>query len=319
MKTPTFTSVFARDVERFIEFKRSMGCYGASRIDYLRSFDKYCTEHQACVLDQETVIGWVEEKRAAQPGSPPSWMSYVRDFGRWMRAHSHPEAYVLSEQWRAGFHRSQPYLLSQSEIVAFFAAAEQLNTSTPWQWQATAFFGLMYSCGLRTCEVQRLGVDDVDLEGKLLNILWSKGNRSRRIPFDDQICQILASSSQKTKSSLGTRRQAFFTASTGAPLGNAAVGVMFNRIWDQAGLPRIQGGPRPRPYAFRHHFAYANIERWMTQSQDVNAMLPYLSRYMGHASSDSTFYYVHTSPDFLKNYAQLSQPYQSLFPEVGFE
>ncbi len=319
MKTPTFTSVFAYDLERFIEFKRNMGCYGASRIHYLRSFDEYCTNHQARVLNQETVIGWVEEKRAAQPGSPPSWMSYIRDFGRWMRTHSHPEAYVLSEQWRAGFHRPQPYLLSQSEITDFFTAAEHLNNSTPWQWQATAFFGLMHSCGLRTCEVQRLAVEDVDLEGKVLNILWSKGNRSRRIPFDDQICQVLFRSDQTTKSSLGPRRQAFFTTSTGAPLGNTAVGVMFNRIWDQAGLPRTEGGPRPRPYSFRHHFAYANIERWMAQGQDVNAMLPYLSRYMGHASLDSTFYYVHTSPDFLKSYAQLSQPYNGLFPEVGFE
>jgi hypothetical protein len=34
---------------------------------------------------------------------------------------------------------------------------------------------------------------------------------------------------------------------------------MFNRIWDRAGLPRPLGGQQPRPYDFRHHFAYANI------------------------------------------------------------
>ena len=28
-------------------------------------------------------------------------------------------------------------------------------------------------------------------------------------------------------------------------------------------------------------------------------MLPYLSRYMGHASFDSTYYYIHTSPGFM--------------------
>lgn len=187
MKTPTFTSVFAHNLARFIEFKQSMECYEASRIYYLRSFDEYCTAHQARVLDQDTVIGWIEEKLAAQPGSPPSWMSYIRDIGRWMRTHSHPEAYLLSEQWRAGFHRSQPYLLSQSEINGFYTAAEHLTTKTPWQWQGTAFFGLMHSCGLRTCEVRRLAVDDVDLEGNLLNILWSKGNRSRRIPLEDML------------------------------------------------------------------------------------------------------------------------------------
>ena len=44
----------------------------------------------------------------------------------------------------------------------------------------------------------------------------------------------------------------------------------------------------------RHHFAYANIERWMTQGRDVTAMLPYLARYMGHAGFESTFYYVNS-------------------------
>ena len=74
---------------------------------------------------------------------------------------------------------------------------------------------------------------------------------------------------------------------------------MFGRIWDQAGLARPAGGRQPRPYDFRHHFAYAGIERWMTEGKDVAAMQPYLSRYMGHATFDSTYYYVHTSPDFL--------------------
>src|SRR6185437_4638523 len=61
-------------------------------------------------------------------------------------------------------------------------------------------------------------------------------------------------------------------------------GTVFGRIWDQAGLPRSAGGQQPRPYDFRHHFAYACIERWMKQRKDVAAMLPYLSRYMGHAT-----------------------------------
>ncbi len=48
-------------------------------------------------------------------------------------------------------------------------------------------------------------------------------------------------------------------------------------------------------------------------------MLPYLSRYMGHASFDSTYYYIHTSPDFMDAYADITDKTQSLLPEVGFE
>ena len=57
----------------------------------------------------------------------------------------------------------------------------------------------------------------------------------------------------------------------------------------------------------------------MTQGTDVTAMLPYLSRYLGHATFDSTFYYVHTSPDFMRGYADLAAAGQTLLPEVGFE
>ena len=48
-----FTSVFARELRLFLAFKESMGCNGASRIYYLRSFDAYCTEHNVRSFDQQ--------------------------------------------------------------------------------------------------------------------------------------------------------------------------------------------------------------------------------------------------------------------------
>jgi hypothetical protein len=57
----------------------------------------------------------------------------------------------------------------------------------------------------------------------------------------------------------------------------------------------------------------------MAQGKDVMAMLPYLARYMGHGSIESTFYYIHTSPEFLHSYADLTAVSQSLLPEVGFD
>jgi len=57
----------------------------------------------------------------------------------------------------------------------------------------------------------------------------------------------------------------------------------------------------------------------MSHGADVTALLPYLSRYMGHAGFESTFYYVHTSPDFMRGYAHLAAHGASPVPEVGFE
>jgi hypothetical protein len=57
----------------------------------------------------------------------------------------------------------------------------------------------------------------------------------------------------------------------------------------------------------------------MSQGKDVTALLPYLSRYMGHATLASTSYYVHTSPDFMHAYAVITAESESILPEVGFE
>ena len=89
----------------------------------------------------------------------------------------------------------------------------------------------------------------------------------------------------------------------------------FYIFWDAAGLKRPEGN-QPRAYDFRHHFAFANINRWTEDGKDVHAMLPYLMRYMGHSSLISTMYYIHLSPDFYPLYASIILPLEAYIPEV---
>jgi len=312
-----FTSVFAADLDDFLAFKAAMGFTGNSRIWYLKRFDAYCTRHGATAFDRVTVEGWVTE-RLGSSGTYRSWMSYIRDFGRWLLTHRDPDAYVLSDAWKAPFVRAHPYLLTGEQIDRFFTAAAGVTANSPWRWQSAAFFTLMHSCGIRTGEARELLRQNVDLHTGHVTIVESKGNRSRRLPVTSDVIGVLRSCDRVSHARFPSRRT-FFVSATGAPVAPAAVGVMFHRIWDQAGLPCPADGIRPRPYDFRHHFAYANLERWMADGADVAAMLPYLSVYMGHATIESTYYYVHTSPDFLDAYAGITHEVSRvLLPEVGF-
>jgi len=316
MSGTRFTSAFAADLEGYLAFKQNMGCYGASRIWYLRQFDAWCAGRSRTVFDQGTVEGWVRA-RLESSGRYRSWMSYIRDFGRWLKTNGANDAYVLCDCWKAPFVAPRPYLLTRREIELFFTAASQIEAQSPWRWQAVAFFTLMHSCGLRTGETRALQTGQVDLDGGHIDIVWSKGNRSRRLPLTGQVIEILNVCDRTSRAHFASR-QTFFVSAAGNQVTPATVGKMFSRIWDQAGLARPAGGQQPRPYDFRHHFAYATIERWMRQGKDVAAMLPYLSRYMGHATFDSTYYYIHTSPDFLDAYDHITQASQELLPEAGF-
>lgn len=312
-----FTSVFAADLDAYLKFKQNMGFYGESRGWYLGKFDAYCTEEDLTVFDRDTVESWVVS-RLERSGRYRSWMSYIRDFGRWLQAQGNTDAYVLSDRWKAPFVRATPYLLTAREIDRFFAAASALEAQSPWRWQATAFFTLMHSCGIRTGEARMLLSGDVDFDAGHIDVHWSKGNRSRRLPLTGEVVDVLAACDETTRTCFPSR-ETFFVSAAGTPVAGTAVGTAFNRIWNQAGLARRPGGRRPRAYDFRHHFAYANVERWMTEGVDVTAMLPYLARYMGHGSLDSTYYYIHTSGDFLDRYADITHQSQSVLPEVGFE
>jgi len=312
-----FISAFAAELDAYLTFKQNMGFVGVSRVWYLKRFDSYCDAHDLTVFDRDTVEGWVIVQ-LGRSGRYRSWMSYIRDFGRWLNTNGAHDAYVLSDRWKAPFVPPHPYLLSRREIESFFTAAATLGARSPWRWQAVAFFVLMYSCGLRTGETRALQTEQVDLDAGHIDIVWSKGNRSRRLPLTGQVVDVLDACDRTSRGHFPSRRT-FFVSATGNQVTAAAVGTVFGRIWDQAGLARPAGGRQPRPYDFRHHFAYASIERWMIQGKDVAAMQPYLSRYMGHATFDSTYYYIHTSPDFINAYSQITRGSASLLPEVGFE
>ena len=76
-----------------------------------------------------------------------------------------------------------------AEIELFFTAASQIQAQSPWRWQAVAFFTLTHWCGPRTGETRALQTGQVDLDGGHIDIVWSKGNRSRRLPLTSQVIE----------------------------------------------------------------------------------------------------------------------------------
>lgn len=241
-----------------MDFKTSMGAYGTSRTWYLKQFDTYCLEHHLDTVDKECVEGWVAEW-LARGGTYRSWMSYIRDFGRWMRTHHDPGTYVLSEQWKASYVPARPYLLSAAEIEAFFTAARSLDCGSPWRWQARVFFTLMHSCGLGTGEARNLRPEHLNLPARCIDVVATRIGQARRLPITDDIVTILAACQHTSRVQRGTETKYVFFTSTGQQVGLTSIGVISNRIWNAAELARPGNSPQPRPYEFRHHFAYANL------------------------------------------------------------
>jgi integrase len=56
----------------------------------------------------------------------------------------------------------------------------------------------------------------------------------------------------------------------------------------------------PRIHDLRHSFAVHTLVRWYRAGEDVGALLPRLSTYMGHFEPRYTYWYLSASPELLR-------------------
>jgi site-specific recombinase XerD len=71
----------------------------------------------------------------------------------------------------------------------------------------------------------------------------------------------------------------------------------FRNLCDLAGI--CPTGGSVNLYCLRHSFATHRIYIWLAEGKNVNAMIPYLSAYMGHSQISDTCYYIHHIPELL--------------------
>ena len=172
-------------------------------------------------------------------------------------------------------------------------------------------YRLLYCCGVRTCKARLLLRNNVSLQDGYIDIIHSKGPNDRRVFLPEDL-RPLHLRYDAVVNGIYSDRTYFFPAKADRCYGCLNTSQNFRKIWKAVGF-RVHA----RAYDFRHHFAFATLNRWVEQDVNVHAMIPYLSRYMGHASLESTFYYLHLVPEFFPTSSEKTKTLEQLLPEVG--
>jgi integrase len=230
------------------------------------------------------------------------------------------EAYVLPTGLSRKVERYVPHFFTSQELAAFFMACDTLTPHGGMRARhlvLPVFFRLLYCCGLRTCEARTLRVENVDLRNGQIDILRSKGCRSRRLSLPQDFLELLRTYDARV-SKIYRDRIYFFPTTRSDCYRCKSVGGVFRKMWKAAGLEEASGR-KSRAYDLRHNFALSNLNRWIAAGIDVNSMLPYLSRYMGHACIESTDYYLHLVPEFFHTFAEKVKPTETLLPEIDYD
>ncbi len=309
-----------RLAEQFLTYKRALGVKYKTGEYYLRNFLTYANSNNptAQVPDKELVSGWCA-RAAGNPGCLYNMAAVIREFGKYLCMNGYDNAYILPPKRCAQLEPHLPHFFTAAEIRAFFNHCDKIQKRKEWPGRELvipAIFRLLYCCGLRCREARMLLYSDVCLEDKHIDIKASKGS-SRRIFISDGLAEVLKRYDEQMARIIPDQAY-FFPRNQCEPYKESFVFANFNRIWREA-LPHFCSPIKPRAFDFRHHFAYANLNRWAEQGKDVNVMLAFLMRYMGHANIQSTLYYFHFVPEYFGAFAQKAQALESLVPEVPHE
>lgn len=218
--------------------------------------------------------------------------------------------------------RYVPHIFNEAEIKAFFHGADSFrpHEKAPARHLVIpVFYRLLYCCGLRPAEARLLKKENVDLVRGAVYVVESKGHKDRVVAVADDLLQIMRSYSTLI-SEIYPDSDYFFPRYDGeGPYTKRWTEEMFWRCFSMAGITAFEG-PKPRVYDFRHTFATECICRWMREGRDIDAMLPFLSAYMGHARYEDTLYYVHMVPDFYERVGTVDRTaWEKLLPEVHDE
>jgi integrase/recombinase XerD len=312
------TSSISSQIERFLEFKHSLGFkYGTAEY-YLSSLDHYwAVSEYDNNFSKEQINGWFTRGDHENPDTHNFRISYLREFGRFLRSQGYHNAYIIPTGLSKRGPKYMPHLLSKDEIQKFFGACERITPQKKNPGKdlvLPVYFHFLHCCGVRTSEARLLRTVDVNLFQGYVDIINTKGGKSRRLFLGNDLIKLLVEFDNRI-SSYYPGRAYFFPRDDNNPYSSQSISSAFNKIWIDAGLP-AKCKPKPRAYDFRHHFAFANINRWVENEINVNGMLPYLMNYMGHASIDSTFYYIHLIPEFFATYSEKTKALESMIPEV---
>ena len=324
MSNYEFKSNFSEYICGLIKQKRAIGYKYEPQEAILRRFDMFCytyypNEH---TLTKELVLHWGTRTCTESIRTQRRRITPIRSLGEYISCFAEKEAYIYPMRVLPRHSSYTPHIFSDEEIKNLSEAIDNVKycANAPIRHLILPiYFRVLYCCGLRLSEVQKLTPEQVDLENGILTILDSKNGKDRLIPMHEsltEMCRIYAK-----KARIYETNQAYFFPNTcGGEYSSSSLYKFFRaKLWEC----RISHGGRgsgPRIHDFRHTFAVKCLKSWVISKKDLNACLPYLKTYLGHCSFNDTAYYLRLTadiyPELLK---QIEESCGGIIPVIGGE
>ena len=317
----SFDSILSPFISGLLEEKRSLGYDYHTEELLLARFDRYCSEEglDTTNVTREFLDKWFIQTNTEGVTYQHKRISVVRQLMLYMISLG-----IMVHLPKTGGPKRVvlPHIFTRDELLALF---HEVDTYCPSCGQSAykrlskeyrVLFRLLYCCGLRNTEGCGIATEQVDLANGILTILDSKGNKDRLVYMADDITSLCRDYFSYLCDELSCRPRWFFPGKyPEKPLSNTAVDNVFNRFWFRTRFASTCNN-KPTVHDLRFTFVTDRINQWAIQGLDLDVMMPYLQKYLGHKSLQDSYYYYHQSGQLYESIRARDKTIGAVIPEV---
>ncbi len=314
-----FSSTLAPYIKGLIEQKRACGYAYVYEESILESFDRFCVTRgqETSTITRDLVMDWAVQRPTEGKNHRNQRVSFVRQLALYMLSLG-KGAYIPHHY--ASDTVAVPHILSMRELSEFFAAVDSYKLPQPSLRRLgptyRVLFRLYYCCGLRLTEAVRLLRSCVDFQEGSIKILHSKGDKDRLVPLSADVLYLCADYDALMQKIIPDREWFFPGMRADKPFERTSIDRKFRQIW-MTTPSAASADRRPTVQSLRHTYVVNRVNGWMDAGMDIDTMMPYLSRYLGHASIADTQYYYHTIAQAFPIVRRYDAASSGVIPEVA--
>jgi integrase/recombinase XerD len=297
--------MLSNTVNTYLSVRRAVGFKLKTVESYLRSYANFATARGEIRVVSNTAIEWAG--MATLQNQRANRLNVLIRFARFARAedscHEIPPANIFCGRR----YRRTPYIFTDEEVQRLMLHAARLGPPGALRPHTySTLFGLLASTGLRISEALSLRFDDVTSEG--LVIRETKFRKSRLVGLHETAAVVLRHYLLR-RGKFANCDDHVFVSGRGGKLSYKIAAVTFQEVLKAAGVQGKPNGPKPRLHDFRHRFAVKALQACPDGRDRVTRHMLALSTYMGHACLRSTYWYLESTPQLMKDIAGVCESF----------
>jgi len=321
MRARNFSSVFADELNKYLDLQISYGFKEISYLSNLRLFDRFCAS-QVCAMSgftRELADRWVQLRQGEATTTRYSRVNTAKNFLIYLRNNGF-DVYVTRDAAK-GSTDFKPHIYSYDEIERYFKAVDSFDSrnNRKLKIQLPILFRLLYCCGTRINETLGIRKQDVDIEEGIIKLFETKNNCERYVVLGDDLKELMRQFADKTFYLLADDEY-IFSNMNGTRYGGDSLYDYHREFLKRAGIPYIGGGKGPRIHDWRHSFSVYAFKKMVDSGLDMYVALPILSTYLGHKSVYATEVYVRLAMSMFPYIEEkFKEKVELVFGGVGYE